>query len=146
MAQVGIVGPVLGIVYQADYSIFVQALAYSPVDSQTVHFGQFPRAPLVTADLSKVFIRVQGVIRRVEISCYAGATGTAEAWSLYIRKNNTTDYLIATVALASGLRIFSNPNMNIPVVNGDYIEIKSIQPLWATNPTGVVFGGYIYIE
>jgi len=34
----------------------------------------------------------------------------------------------------------------LAVAVGDYIEIKAINPLWATNPLTCIFGGYIYIE
>jgi hypothetical protein len=26
------------------------------------------------------------------------------------------------------------------------VEIKGIQPLWATNPLTTIYGGYIYVE
>jgi hypothetical protein len=33
-----------------------------------------------------------------------------------------------------------------PVTVGDYVEIKSVQPTWATNPLTTTYGGYLYIE
>jgi len=131
----------------SNYCIFVQALASSPADGVTNYFGNTPKVPSATAGaFGKVYIRVPGTIRIAEIYSYAGAAGTNEAWSLYVRKNNTTDYLIATVSLAANERVFSNIALNIPVVAGDYIEIKCIYPTWATNPTSIVYGGYLYVE
>jgi hypothetical protein len=105
-----------------------------------------PKAPTTTANISKVYIRKAGTIKIAEIYCYSGTAGTAESWSLYIRKNNTTDTLIATLAVATNERVFSNIGLSIAVAAGDYIEIKGVQPTWATNPATTIYGGYIYIE
>lgn len=127
------------------YTIPVQGLTSSPVDAQTIFFGTIPRAPTVTAATSKCYVRGAGTIKRVEIYCFSGTAGTNEAWSLYIRKNNTTDTLIATVSLATGERIFSNAALNIAMADGDYFEIKSVNPTWVTNPLTTVFGGFVFI-
>jgi len=128
------------------YTLHVQALTSSPADSKTVYFGQLPKAPTTTANISKVRIPKAGTIKRAYIYCYAGTAGTAESWSLYIRLNNTTDTLIATLAVNTNERIFANDALNIAVVAGDYFEIKGVQPAWATNPLTTIYGGYIYIE
>ena len=137
----------LGVSGVSNYCIFVQALSWSPADATTYYFGNTPRAPMTTAgSFGKVYIRIPGIIKIAELYCYAGAAGTNEAWSLYVRKNDTTDYSIATVSLATNERVFSNAALSIPVAAGDYIEIKCVCPTWATNPTSVVFGGYLYVE
>jgi hypothetical protein len=128
------------------YAINVQALTSSPVDGATVYFGLLPKAPITTANVSKCYVRAAGTIRRVEIYCYSGTAGTNEAWSLYIRKNNTTDTLIATVSAATSERVFTNSSLNISMAAGDYFEIKGVQPTWATNPLTCIYGGYVYIE
>ena len=130
----------------SNYTIAVQALTSSPTDAQTVYFGMLPKAPTTTANTSKVYIPKTGTIKRAEIYCYSGTAGTNESWSLYVRLNNTTDYLIATLGVATSERVFSNASLNISVTAGQYIEIKSIQPTWATNPLTTIYGGYIYIE
>jgi hypothetical protein len=136
----GPAGPAIG------YNIQVQALTSSPVDAQTVYFGMLPKAPTTTANISKVYIRKSGTIKIAEVYCYSGTAGTAEAWSLYIRLNNTADTLIATVSASASERVFSNAALSIPVVAGNYIEIKGIHPTWATNPLTTIYGGYIYVE
>jgi hypothetical protein len=60
--------------------------------------------------------------------------------------NNTTDNLIATVSASASERIFSNTGLNISLNAGDYIEIKGVQPTWATNPLTTIYGGYLYFE
>lgn len=128
------------------YCINVQALTSSPVDAQTIYFGTLPKAPVTTAGQSKIYIRKAGTIKIAEIYCFSGTAGTAEAWSLSIRKNNTTDTLVATVSAATAERVFSKADLSISVVAGDYIEIKMANPTWVTNPLTTILGGYIYIE
>jgi hypothetical protein len=128
------------------YTINVQALTSSPTDAQTIYFGMLPKAPTTTANTSKVHIRKAGTITMANIYCYSGTAGTNEAWSLYIRKNNTTDTLISTLSVATNERIFTNSSLNISVIAGDYIEIKGVQPTWATNPLTCIYGGFLYIE
>ncbi len=130
----------------AGYTLSVQALTSSPADAATIYFGNLPKAPVTTGGISKVYIPRSGVIKRAEIYCYSGTAGTNQAWSGYIRLNNTTDTLIATLSVATSERVFSNSSLNIAVVAGDYFEIKFINPTWATNPLTTIFGGYIYIE
>jgi hypothetical protein len=129
-----------------NFTINVMALTSSPTDSQTVYFGMLPKAPTTTANISKIYVRRACTIKHVEIYCYSGTAGTAEAWSLYVRKNNTTDTLIATVSANTSERVFKNAALNISLADGDYFEIKGIQPLWATNPLTCIYGGYVYLE
>jgi len=129
-----------------EFAINVQALTSSPTDSQTVYFGTLPKTPTTTAATSKIYIRKTCTLKVAEIYCYSGTAGTAEAWSLYVRKNNTTDTLIATLSVSASERVFSNAALNISLVAGDYLEIKGIQPLWATNPVTTIYGGYLYFE
>lgn len=132
------------------YEINVQALTSSPADGATVYFGVLPKAPTTTANISKVYVRKAGKIKRAEIYCYSGTAGTSENWSLYIRVNNTTDYLIATVGASASGRVFSNTSLNsgnfISLSVNDYFEIKSVQPTWATNPLTTIYGGRVYFE
>ena len=128
------------------YTISVQALTSSPADGATVYFGMLPKAPTTSANISKVYIRKAGTIKIAQIYCYSGTAGTAEAWSLYIRKNNSADTLIATLSVAASERIFTSSALTIAVAAGDYIEIKGVQPTWVTNPLTTIYAGYLYIE
>jgi hypothetical protein len=128
------------------YTLSVQALTSSPTDAQTIYFGNLPKAPVTVAATSKVYIPKDGTIKRAEIYCYSGTAGTNQAWSGYVRLNNLTDTLIQTLSVATNERRFTNSSLSIVVVAGDYIEIKFINPTWATNPLTTIFGGYIYIE
>jgi hypothetical protein len=128
------------------YPIWVQALTSSPTDGQTIYFGNRPIAPSTTAATNKVYFRQAGIIKKVEIYCYSGTAGTPEMWSLYLRKNNADDYLISENNISASERLFKNLSMNIPVANGDYFEVKGVQPTWATNPATTIYGGYLWFE
>ena len=126
------------------YPIWVEALTSSPTDAQTVYFGNRPIAPSTTATTNKIYMRSPGVITRALIYGYAGTAGTAESWTMNVVKNNLSTYPISTVASGTNERIFLNRSLNIPVIAGDYFEIQSVQPTWATNPATSVYGGYLY--
>jgi hypothetical protein len=128
------------------YAINVQALTSSPADTTPFYFGMKPSAITTTAGQNKIYIRKAGTLKIAEIYTYAGTAGTAEAVSMYVRVNNTTDYLIQTLGVSANERVFSNTGLNIPLAVGDYVEIKCIPPIWATNPLTFIAGGYIYIE
>jgi hypothetical protein len=92
-------------------------------------------------------IRKSCVLKIADILVYAvSVAGSNEPWSLYVLKNGTDATLISTLSVSSNRRVFSNINLNISFVNGDYFEIKYTSPNWATNPTNVIIGGYLYFE
>lgn len=128
------------------YTLSVQALTSSPTDGQTIYFGNLPKAPVTTQGTSKIYIRQAGTIKRAEIYCFSGTAGTNEAWPISIRLNNSGDTQIASLSVNTSERVWSNTGLSIAVAAGDYIEIKSVNPTWATNPLTTIFGGYIYIE
>lgn len=128
------------------YTLHFQALTNSPVDAVTDYFGNMPKAPNLTSNISKMYIDTNGTIERVMIYDYSGTAGTAESWSYYVRKNNVTDYFVSTLSITNNERVFSNNTINVPVSNGDYIEIKRINPTWVTNPATNIVGGYVLIN
>jgi hypothetical protein len=128
------------------YAINVQALTSSPADTTAFYFGTKPAAITTTAGQNKIYIRKPGTLKIAEIYTYAGTAGTNEAVSMYVRVNNTTDYLISTLSVSANERIFTNSALSIPLAAGDYVEIKCVPPAWATNPLTFICGGYIYIE
>lgn len=128
------------------YTVALQYIVNSPTDAQTVFFGNIPVAPTTTANTRKVFVPTAGNVVAIDFYTQAtGTAGTAEAWALSFRLNNTTDTAIATVSLATAERRWTNFSLSIPVIVGDYFEMKAVNPTWATNPTNVVGGGYVYI-
>jgi len=128
------------------YNIFVQAIQFSPVDAQTIFFGQLPGVPTTVAGANKIHIREAATIKRANVYSQSVTAGSAQAWQMLIRKNDTTDTLIASLSLATQERIFENQALSIAMAAGDFFEIKMINPTWATNPVNCFFGGYIYLE
>jgi hypothetical protein len=119
---------------------------WGPADGVTYYAGCFPKNPQSSANTARIYIRRAGIIRIAEINTYATTAGTNESWSFYVRLNDTTDYLIATISASTNERTFSNTAINITVAPGDFVEIKIVCPTWATNPSGVGAGGYLLVE
>jgi hypothetical protein len=143
MGQVGIKGPGQSM----RVPLFVQAWIFSPADLATMYCGAQPIIMGGVANLRKIYVPAAGrIIGAMIFTHSATAAGTNENWSLYIRKNDTTDYLIAMVGLAAAERNFNNMAMDIPMIAGDYFEIKMVCPTWVTNPTGTTLSGNVYFE
>lgn len=132
----------------AGYAVTVSAAdAATTTDAQTIYFGgTFAVAPSTTAGNHRVYIPKAGIIRSARIWCHAATAGTNESWTIAIRLNNTTDTTVEALASNASYRVWSNNALGITVAAGDYIEIKSTNPTWATNPANVRFGGEIFIE
>lgn len=130
------------------YTIAIGFGAWSPGDGTTNYFNGFQRlSPTTTQGQYLIYINKSGFIRSVTFYAYAvTAAGTAEAWPLSVRKNNTTDYAIASVSTVGPGRLWANYSLNIPVAAGDYLEMKYVNPTWVTNPDGVTAFGTILIE
>jgi hypothetical protein len=127
------------------YSLNVTSLTRSPTDSETRYIGSLPRQPSLTADADRVYIPRAGTLEIAQIYCGCSSASTTEAWSFYLRLNDTTDYLIATVSNASQEKLFTNLSMALAVAAGDFFVIKYVSPAWVTNPGGVEISGHVYI-
>ena len=129
------------------YALLVCHLSMSPLDSTIYYFGSRIATAGTFNGYYRAYVPRKGFIRSAYILQESNtATGTNENQVMAIRINDTTDYTFATVGAASNRRLFSNGNLNIPVNEGDYIEIKWTTPAWATNPDGTESFGYILIE
>lgn len=130
------------------YAVTVSAAnAATTTDAQVLYFGgTFAVAPSTTAGNHRLYIPKSGTIKSAYVWAHSATAGTNESWTLAIRLNNTTDTTIQALASNANYRLWSNTGLSIAVAAGDYIEIKSTNPTWATNPANVRFGGAIYIE
>jgi hypothetical protein len=133
--------------WQWNYSqINVFALTYNPTDAQTVFIGNTAAAPTTTAAIRRMYANRNMTIAMASVRWYAATVaGSAENISVYIRVNNTTDTLIATIGTTAAEKHFNNTGLSISLTAGDYFEIKIVQPTWVTNPTGVLLSGYVTI-
>lgn len=135
---------VLALQQTNSYAVQVQHLTTNPVDNETRFFGDRPTAPSTSQVASQVYVDVDCEIIGAKIQLYASSTaGSNEVWDMYIRVNNTTDYLIESITVAGNQRIWSNDTLSIALNAGDFYSIKSVQPAWTTNPLSVTGGGIL---
>ena len=129
---------------------FASSNLQNPANATTYFLGPIQRsfiANSTTAARNKTYFRRAGVIRVADIFTLAtGTAGSNEAWSIYVRLNDTTDTLIATVSTTGPERNFTNTAIDITVASGDFFEIKVVDPTWATAPTLMNISGYILVE
>jgi len=76
----------------------------------------------------------------------SGTAGSGESISMYVRINNTTDYLIASVANTNAQKLFQNLALSIAVGPGDYAEIKYTMGGQSTPSTSVFVGGNLFMK
>ena len=126
------------------YPYPVQALTFSPTGSQTIYFSNLLRVPTSSLNRSKIFVEETVVITGANVYSFAATAGTDESWSMYIRVNGTTDYLVETVSAATNERIFNNSSLNITVNAGEYFEMKMDNPPWSIPPASVVLAGNVF--
>lgn len=123
-------------------------VTFSPANATTYYWGAINNIGLATATLlRKVIIPKAGIIRVATLfSHIATSFGTTEQSSMWIRLNNTTDYLISSTLDFSANIAITTEGLNIPVVAGDFLEIKWTTPTWATPPVAVRFNSNIFVD
>lgn len=111
----------------------------NPADNTTYYFGY--QGSGNTADgRQRVYLGTKCSLKSVSIFGWIGV-GSSEAASLYIRVNNTTDYLISdNVLMNAQAFVLSVSGLSVPLASTDYFEYKLVCPAYATNPTSVSFG------
>ena len=129
------------------YGIMFNSGTIDPADSTAYHVGFNAGVAPGSYAASVQYAPYSGHIRIAQILIGAYTViGTAEDWSWYLRINDTTDYLIGTVATLARVRSVLTSDLNIPIKAGDGLALKCTTPIWVTNPTGVRIGGMIHIE
>jgi len=132
------------------YTLQVIPSSFSPSDANTIYVGsQSAFAGTGTAGSNKIYIPKTGTIKKVKLFVNNNTLGSSETSSIYIRLNNTTDYLITSSFVNdASFTEATNTSLSIPVTGDftDYIEIKWVTPTWTTNPTSVRISAIIYIE
>jgi hypothetical protein len=130
------------------YTLIASSLGFNPTGGQTFHFGSsYVSTPLAADGVQRVYAPKGGLIKAAFVYGYAnGTAGSGESWSMSVRLNSTSDTLIENLSVANATRVWKNENLNIAVVAGDWIEIKTVTPAWATSPTAVRFNAVVYIE
>lgn len=101
---------------------------------------------LTTANLgAKIYIPRAGIISKI-YGTFNQSAGSAETSNLYLRVNDTTDYLISnSINLSNGQCPF-NASLNISVSVGDFIVLKWITPTWTTKPAYISINSVILVD
>jgi len=133
---------------ERSFGINIGAITWSPADGQSVYFGTMMVAPVATSTgQRRIRMEKTGTITNCCLTMFCSTAGTNEAWSLYIRLNNTTDTLVQTLSVNTQERVWVNSALSIAVTAGDFIEMKFVNPTWpATNPATCPMGGYIIVS
>lgn len=87
-----------------------------------------------TTGYVKVYIPQAGTIVAAYVHLYTSTAGTNEAWTTSIELNGSSYTTIQSLSVSASDRNWSNTGLNIPVVAGDWISIRFVNPSWATNP------------
>lgn len=130
------------------FTIDVKMLSTNLADGITYFIGNIPQTP-ITANIDRNRIDIPYDCTLVGASIMFAsfsAVGTNENISIYVRVNNTTDHLVATVGAATADRLFENMSLSVALTPSDYIHGKIVCPTWSTNPTQTVVGGTLYFE
>jgi hypothetical protein len=132
----------------AGYTLQAFANSTSPGDGSTQYFGSRPAATLGSQNNQRIYIPKAGTIKAIYLFfANTGTLGSNETSTASLRLNSTTDTTIsAAITNDAAQTAFSNNSLSIPVVAGDYFEIKMVWATWATNPTNVVPSAVVYIE
>ena len=122
---------------------------FNPADSTSYFIGTITTVPTTFSQRRKVYIPKAGTITKIQVAFINASTvGSNETSTVYIRLNNTTETQIDnTIDLSQVAGHFTGvKTVSIPVVEGDFFEIKWVTPAWVTNPANVHTYWAIYIE
>lgn len=119
----------------------------SPADAATYYWGgSIYNAFNSTPAVKRLYIPKAGTIKTIFIT-FNQTAGSAETSTIYVRLNNTTDTIVSSSVINNATSTtISNTALAISVIAGDYIEIKWITPVWATNPLNLAVDVIIYLE
>jgi hypothetical protein len=136
------------------YTLPVVGMATNLADSTTYQFG-VGGTTMATSTAQSIRIPKSGFVKHVQLS-WGCAAGSNEDVSVYLRKNDTTDYTLSTALklnTATRVTLVDVPKDTATgllacYVNSasDYLQIKVVTPAWATNPTAVTCYGFITIQ
>lgn len=122
-----------------NHSILQGALAVltSPADSTTYYAGNGFGTTI--AAINRLYSERRGYISTITVEMVTSGTGSAETFSMWLRRNNTTDFLLSNTVTANNFWYTFAAGTTIAVAAGDYFELKFTTPAWVTNPGALYF-------
>lgn len=125
----------------------------APVDATSYYFGALITATNTTTAAGRCLLSVpkSGTLKRIDVYVMnAGAGGTLETSSVYLRLNAATD-ILATSSLVTNTGVnvvqkYSSGALNQSLLDTDTFEMRWDTPTWGTNPGSVRMYAILYIE
>jgi len=149
VARGGVNYSILGSELKGDFALVGQLVSpFNPNDSTNYFFGaDFTAGTTVTN--RRLYVPKPSVLTGASVFMRA-TVGSAELSSVYVRLNDTTDYLIsAAVNLSASPYHALNASMSVPILTGnfiDFVNIKWSTPNWVTNPTNFLCFFILYFK
>jgi hypothetical protein len=121
----------------------------APTASSTSYYGLIASVSSTsTPDRNRVYVPINCTLKKVFLFFNNGGTlSSSETSSLYIRVNNTTDFLISSAVTNNSIvTAFNNTAMSVSLNAGDYFEVKWAQAAWTTAPTNVRVSAVVWVQ
>lgn len=122
----------------------------NPADASTYYIGvPLGLSPTAGAAARQMTLPFACTLIGFSSSVFCGGTPTNEAYSVYLRANNTTDILLSNafnLNTSGGITYFSSSVLSTALSAGDKIELKIVFPTWTTNPTSVSHNFIFYFK
>ncbi len=127
------------------YSISVKNTVISPTDAQTVFLRMNTNG---ASNQSRVLIPRSWTIKSIIVSFLNSWTlSSGETSSIFLNKNwAINETLISNEVVNNARNTTYSSDMQVAVIEWDYINIQWTTPTRATNPTAININAYIWIE
>lgn len=126
------------------YALQLTSGTLSPASGSTHYFGG-NAAWGDSATVFRVYVPRAGTITRADLHVLAANPGSAEAATVSLRLNNTTDTTISSSVAFDNVVSNYSAVLAVAVQAGDYIEGKVVFPTFATLPTVVLMCATVFI-
>lgn len=130
------------------YALQTTMQASAVLDATTYYQGSTVLPLGTLANRNRVYIPKSGRVTSIYFfTTVASTLGSAQQSTVYFRLNDTTDTVITSTHQDDAVfQVDINTGLSIPVVAGDFFEIKWVTPTWTTNPSAVRQTALVYIS
>lgn len=119
------------------YSINFGAAQATIAASTTYYFGLVGGGVATASAQRRVYIPLAGTVKEIYIYVRTTNGTLGETWTMTFRLNNTSNTTIGSTATTSQDKVYSNSNLNVSVVAGDYFEITTTTPATAPGVSNI---------
>lgn len=128
------------------YSIILGAYTAGTLSDTNNYFGCAGITIAGSAGRLKIPIPVNSTIKHIRVTTFAATAGSNEQIDLNLFVNGAAPAAIASVSASANERIFDADSLNVTVNKNQYVELALFCSHWATKPSVVTIGGFIYLE